>query len=472
MADNVIVSNAPTSVNTDIPVRTIDKSGEQVQVVVVDYGGSGAENLTTPNFATETTLQEIANATGSSSANLDILGVNVAGSRNNQIEISFDTSFDTDLITNATTGTGSASISNGHALYATGTGTTATATGTSVGSVIYRPAHEQYAYFTAAFTTPTSANSNQRIGIYDTNNGFFIGYQGTTFGITKRTATVDTFTARASWNGDPLDGSANSEFTRNGTPEAINFTYSNLFRIRFAWLGSANILFDVFTPDGKWVNFHNIRQPNSALNPSITSPNLPLKIEALKSSADSTDLIVYSACVAGGTTSDYQKITDTITDDSLASFTRSVIAGRASTGGGTYYNVKVTPSGALTVSLGDIDGVKGQQTMANSLPVVIANNQSAITITQSFSQGNAPTFATVGIISATTGLAAGTYAKLMFCNTSGNTISLGFDNPAVTNRGIVLKGGEKIVIDGPIKFTTVNAVASGAGSNLAIQAFV
>ena len=41
MADNVTVSNAPTSVNADIPVRTIDKAGEQTQVVAVDWGGAG-----------------------------------------------------------------------------------------------------------------------------------------------------------------------------------------------------------------------------------------------------------------------------------------------------------------------------------------------------------------------------------------------------------------------------------------------
>ena len=245
-----------------------------------------------------------------------------------------------------------------------------------------------------------------------------------------------------------------------------------MFRIRFAWLGSASVLFEVFSPDGIWVVFHTLKFPNSQLDPSIASPNLPITIEVIKASADATNLILYTACVAAGTTSNYSRITDTLTDYTLANLTRSVIAGRASTGGGTYYNVKVTPSGSLTVALGDISGVVGQQTMANSLPVVIASNQSAITITQSFSQGNAPTFATVGIISATTGLAGGTYAKLMFCNTSTNTISLGFDNAAVTNRGIVLRGGEKIVIDGPIKFTTVNAIASGASSNLAIQAFV
>ena len=475
MADNVIVSNAPTSVNTDIPVRTIDKSGEQVQVVVVDYGGSGAEDLTTPDFATETTLQSIDTTLSTgiivNPVHDDILGVAVSGTRNNQIEISFDTSFNSDVVTNTNTSTGSASISNGHALYSTGSGVNGTSKAVSVATLSYRPAHEEYVYFTAAFTTPTSANSDQRIGLYDTNNGFFIGYDGLTFGITKRTAASDTFTARSSWNGDLLTGAVGSRFTRNGTPEAINLTYSNLFRIRFAWLGSASVLFEVFSPDGSWVTFHTLRVPNSQLNPSINTPNLPITLEVLKSGADATVLILYTACWAAGTTSNYSKITDTLTDYTLANLTRSVIAGRASTGGGTYYNVKVTPSGSLTVALGDISGVVGQQTMANSLPVVIASNQSALTISPAACVGAAPTFATVGVASASTGIAAGTYVKLMFCNTSVNTISLGFNNTAVSNRGIVLRAGEKFVLDGPVTVTSVNAIASSAGSNLAIQVF-
>lgn len=63
--------------------------------------------------------------------------------------------------------------------------------------------------------------------------------------------------------------------------------------------------------------------------------------------------------------------------------TKSVIYGLSSSGGGTYVPVKSTPSGSLTVALGDISGVVGQNTMANSLPVAIASNQTAIPVTQS-----------------------------------------------------------------------------------------
>lgn len=384
MADNVTVSNSPTSVNTDIPVRTIDKAGEQTQVVAIDWSGSGTEDLTSPDFATETTLQSINAAIAGGlyfniTTNSDILGVGVTGRRNNEIEISFFDSFDSNLITNTTAAGGSATISGGHARYRTGTNINGAARGQSVYNCEYRPAHEEYAFFTAAFTTGV-ANSFQRIGIYDANNGAFIGYEGTSFGVTLRSGSVDTTIARANWNGDPLDGSVGSIFTRAGTPEAINLTYSNLYRIRFAWLGSASFIFEVFSPDAKWITFHTIRIPNSQLAPSIQTPNLPMQIECVKTADGSADLSIYTACWAAGTTSDYNPITETLTDYSLANLTRAVLAGRSSTGGGTYYNVKVNPSGSLITAIGDITGIVGQDTMANSLPVAIASDQTAVPV--------------------------------------------------------------------------------------------
>ena len=407
MTDNVTVSNSPSSVNTDIPVRTVDKAGEQVQVVAIDYGGAGTEDLSVPDFATETTLTAVKNELASginvnNIVNADILGVGVTGRRNNEIEISFFSSFDADLITTATTSGGTATISGGHASFQTGTNTNGSSRATTVYQCAYRPAHEEYAYFTASFTTGI-ANSYQRIGIYDTNNGFFIGWSGTSFGVSLRTGAADTFVARTSWNGDLLDGNSGSIFTRDGIPEAINLAYSNLFRIRFAWLGSAPIVYEVFSPDGKWILFHTIRIPNSQLLPSIQTPNLGMKLECVKSGGGATNLTMTSACWAAGTTSDYNPITETLTDFSSANLTRAVIAGRASTGGGTYYNVKVNPSGSLTTAIGDITGIVGQTTMANSLPVAIASNQTAIPITD-----NAGSITVDGTVTIGTALPAGT----------------------------------------------------------------
>jgi hypothetical protein len=103
-----------------------------------------------------------------------------------------------------------------------------------------------------------------------------------------------------------------------------------------------------------------------------------MKLEVVKISSDATDLKMYTACWAAGTNSPLRKITDTIDDFTLADISRAVLTGRSSTGGGTYYNVKVNPSGSLITAVGDIDGVAGQAAMANSLPVVIASDQTPL----------------------------------------------------------------------------------------------
>lgn len=69
-----------------------------------------------------------------------------------------------------------------------------------------------------------------------------------------------------------------------------------------------------------------------------------------------------------------------ITDSSASVTSRSVITGK--TAQGNYVNVKVTPSGSLTTAIGDISGIVGQNTMANSIPVVIASNQSDVGVKQ------------------------------------------------------------------------------------------
>ena len=494
MSDNVTVSNSPTSINADIPVRTLDKGTTQTQVVAIDYGAGGSENLTVPDFATETTLASIDGKVATEATlasinsqiiggitatlNSDVLGAAVTAVRNNEVELSFFDSFNSDIITNTTASGGSATISGGHARYRTGTNATGAAKGVSVYSCKYRPAHEQYCFFTAAFTTGV-ADSYQRIGLYDTNNGFFIGYEGISFGVTLRTGASDTTTARASWNGDPLDGSAGSLFTRDGSPEAINLTYSNLYRIRFAWLGSASIYFEVFSPDGNWVTFHTIKIPNSQLDPSIQNPELPITIDVKKFSG-ATDLSLYTACVASGTTSADFPINETLNEYSLAKLTRSVITGQTSAGGGGFVNVKVTPSGSLITALGDIDGVSGQETMANSLPVVIASDQSAIPISDD--GGSITVDGTVaatqsgtwninnitGTVSLPTGAATETTlstlnGKVTACNTGAVTISSAL--PAGTNNiGDVDVASLPAVVDATYSSSSVTSVSAAATS--------
>jgi hypothetical protein len=352
LTTGVIITSAITATASSfIYVGTMTGRYLRIRIVTTITGGSITATCRFSQVAPLANNVTISSGSASTVApNIDVLGSAVSGSRYNQIEIDFNTVPSGTLITNTTTNSGTITASNGHTLYATSAVTTSSAKGVSVGIIQYRAANEMYSYFSAAFTIsggPRQVNSYQRIGIYDINNGFFVGYNGVNFGVTKRTAGGDTFTNRINWNGDLLDGNPSSKFTRNNIPEAIDVTKSNLFRIRFAWLGSACILFDIYSPDGIWVNYHTIKQPNIDFNPSLTVPNLPMTIDCAKIGASSEILTLATACWAGGTSSSYSPITATLTDQSLAGLNRSVITGVTTGGGGGYVNVKVNPSGAL-----------------------------------------------------------------------------------------------------------------------------
>ena len=283
---------------------------------------------------------------------VNLLNETTVAIRHNQVEVNFSQpTFDASAVTNTTANGGTATQSNGEGVYSTGTSGTCGASGTSVQGLLYRPGSEAYAYFTAAFTTPTSSGSFQRIGPYIGTDGFFIGYEGLTFKATVRQNNVNTGTAQASFNSDKLDGASGTKFTRAGIAEAIDWTKLNVFRIRWSWFGAAPILFEVLSPDGIWVIFHTIRQPNTSNLPSITQSNLNMQVEVNKIASDATNLIIRTACWAAGMTVPEIRITDTITDNTLAPINRSVIVGHTTAGGGSYVNVKVNPSGALSADV-------------------------------------------------------------------------------------------------------------------------
>jgi hypothetical protein len=123
----------------------------------------------------------------------------------------------------------------------------------------------------------------------------------------------------------------------------------------------------------------------------------------------------------------------TFTAQSQVILTKGIIVGETTGGGGSYVSVKVNPSGALTVesSLSSIDAaVLGQETMANSVPIVIASDQSAIPAAQS---GTWNINNISGTVSLPTG--AATSANQTTTNTSLSTLTSAtlVDNAAFTD---------------------------------------
>ena len=81
------------------------------------------------------------------------------------------------------------------------------------------------------------------------------------------------------------------------------------------------------------------------------------------------------------------------TDNGLV--TNTVIHGLNSSGFGNYVDVKVNASGSLQVAIGDITGVVGQNTKANSLPVTLASNQGTLAVSGTFTSASGTQFVNV-----------------------------------------------------------------------------
>lgn len=83
-----------------------------------------------------------------------------------------------------------------------------------------------------------------------------------------------------------------------------------------------------------------------------------------------------------------------------------------------------------------------------------------------------PTFATVGTSSSQVVAANALRKGLCFVNTSANTISFGIGSTAVLNSGItIVPNGVYEMSEYDYATSAINAIASGASSNLSIQEF-
>jgi hypothetical protein len=224
----------------------------------------------------------------------DVFGQVVVSNRLPQYQAQFFSQPPQSYLNVSSSAGASATQGTGQAVFATTVTPGSQVKGVTFVSCSYAAGYEVYSDFTVAFSAGV-AGTYQRIGLYDAVNGFALGFNGTSFGVWSRTSGVDTFVAQAAFNGDALTGNSSSSFTRGGAPEALNPLVTNVFRIRFGWLGSAPVMFDVMAADGQFVTFHTLRYPNSQVLPSITNPNLPMTVD-VNNQASPSALTVKCGC--------------------------------------------------------------------------------------------------------------------------------------------------------------------------------
>ncbi|HEY0891799.1 MAG TPA: hypothetical protein VGE32_02010, partial [Cellvibrio sp.] len=159
--------------------------------------------------------------------------------------------------------------STNFALLQTTAAANSSATLTSDSRVNYYPGQGASGIFTAIFTTGV-ANSTQIIGLGNAQDGFFFGYNGTSFGVMNRNNGVDTWIPQTTWNTDRFDGTGLSGVT-------LDPTKGNVYKIQYQWLGFGVIKFFIENPnDGTFVLAHIIRYPNANTSPSLLNPSLQL----------------------------------------------------------------------------------------------------------------------------------------------------------------------------------------------------
>jgi len=139
----------------------------------------------------------------------------------------------------------------------------------------YQPGKSLLNFNTFVMNTQTE-NLEQRVGMFDDNNGIFFEDTGTGYQIVRRTYTsgssVDTAVAQASWNGDTLlSGSSTSGYVLDPTKATILFT-------DYEWLGMGAVRVG-FVIDGKFITAHTFKNANSLDTVYMQTANLPIRYE-------------------------------------------------------------------------------------------------------------------------------------------------------------------------------------------------
>jgi hypothetical protein len=335
---------------------TITLRAGTVNTVAVGGGAvSVAQASATPASLTQGNNTQLAtdlngNLRVSDGSSKDVFGSLIASPRVAQFEVNHSSGADSTNITPTVTGSGTISYTSapgGVTLATTG----AISSGynlTSVSSLEYRVGFEWYCYFTVRFPSASGsvgsqvgiAHNHQRIGLYSTSagaplDGFFVGFEGAaSFGISEfyNGTGQGSFVANSapsiaigSFNGDKCLGSAGSAFTSNGSPVTIDFTKINLFRLRGGWLGTGVVLLEVCAPDGNWVTMHTYRNPNALTVSYASTTTWNYQVDLQNDASGSTAVTLFMGGASFGTTDITNRMTDVITNATLARTTRTVV---------------------------------------------------------------------------------------------------------------------------------------------------
>jgi hypothetical protein len=164
-------------------------------------------------------------------------------------------------------------------------------TGGGVGSVVrqsfrnmlYQPGKSLLVLATFQMDNSTSANLNQSVGYFNTQNGLFFRRTGGVNALVLRSNTSGTpsdarFVNQADWNGDKLDGTGTSGHT-------LDLTHPQILWMDFEWLGVGSVRCG-FIINGQYVLCHTFNTANVyGTTVYMTTAILPIRYEITTTTA-------------------------------------------------------------------------------------------------------------------------------------------------------------------------------------------
>jgi hypothetical protein len=158
--------------------------------------------------------------------------------------------------------------------------------------VRYIPGKSHLIFVTGIFSPGTVANTDARVGYFDSANGIFLKVTNGVAGVVRRTSTsgsaVDTEVLQSAWNIDKMDGTGVSGIT-------LDLTKTQILFIQAQWLGVGRVVvgFDI---DGVLMPVHQFLNANTLAVPYTQSFNLPVRLELRNTGASTGATIQFVCC--------------------------------------------------------------------------------------------------------------------------------------------------------------------------------
>lgn len=140
------------------------------------------------------------------------------------------------------------------------------------------------------------AGLRQRVGYFNTSNGVFLQYDGTTLSFVLRSNSIPTpgtpsdarTVNQADWNGDKLDGTGASGIT-------LDVTKTQILYFDFEWLGVGQVRCGFFQ-DGEFIICHTFDNENTQTAVYMTTAILPIRYEITNTSSTASSSTMQQIC--------------------------------------------------------------------------------------------------------------------------------------------------------------------------------